>query len=342
MIPKMMRPVLSPMTMTTSTPELREIGKSSRPWVIVIDGPTAVGKTDVAIALAQALDTKILSADSRQCYQELNIGTAKPSQEQLATVAHGFINTHSIHNPVSAADFEQEGLDFLEDVFSHRNVALVVGGSGLYLKALLQGLDPVPQPDLQIRQNLQAQLDQHGKKALANRLAKLDPEAYEAIDTANPARILRALEVYYTTGYSITNYWQKSGTGQRNFRVLRITLSLPRSSLHERINHRCDKMLEKGLLQEVRNLYPFRHYSVLQTVGYQEFFEYIDGYTSFEEALRQFKAHTRQFAKRQITWFRRNEGSHWFEPHQFSAIAKAINDKTGYLSTFAAGHPLYS
>lgn len=326
--------------MTTSTRELQQ-NENVQPWAIVINGPTAVGKTEVAVALAQALDTKILSADSRQCYKELSIGTAKPSQDQLATVAHGFIDTHSIHNPISAAEFEQEGLDFLEGVFKHRDVALVVGGSGLYLKALIRGLDPVPPPAPQIRQNLQDQLDQHGKTALAHKLAECDPEAFEAIDTANPARILRALEVYYATGHSITKYWQKSPNRQRHFNVLSITLSLPRPTLHERINHRCDNMLEKGLLQEVRDLHPFRHYSVLQTVGYQEFFDYLEGYTSFEEAVQNFKAHTRQFAKRQLTWFRRNEDSHWFEPNQFSAIAKVINDKTGYLSTFAANHALF-
>ncbi len=329
------------MTMTTSTPEPQGSGKTAQPWVIVVNGPTAVGKTEVAVTLAQALGTKILSADSRQCYQELNIGTAKPSKEQLAIVSHGFVDTHSIHNPVSAADFEQEGLDFLEEVFKHRDVALVVGGSGLYLKALLQGLDPLPAPDPSIREKLQDQLDQHGKTALATKLAELDPEAYKAIETSNPARILRALEIYFTTGYSITKYWQKSPSSQKNFKVLSLTLALPRATLHERINYRCDEMLKEGLLEEVKELYPFRHYSVLQTVGYQEFFDYLEGYTSFEEAVQKFKAHTRQFAKRQITWFRRNKDSLWFEPNQFSAMSKAINDKTGYLSTFATNHALF-
>ena len=325
---------LSRMTMTSVTPEPEG---NHTPWLIVVQGPTAVGKTGVAIHLAKTLQTSILSADARQCYRELNIGTAKPSKAQLNQVTHGFVDTHSIHHPVTAADFATEGLTFLDHVFQHRPVALAVGGSGLYLKALTQGLDPVPKPANGIREALQAEIKQKGLDAMVEQLAAADPAAYKAVNLSNPARVLRALEVFRSTGQSIVTYWQKAENHARPFRTLRLTLNLPRRQLHDRINKRCDEMLAQGLRQEAENLYPFRHYSVLQTVGYQEFFKYLEGHITYAEAVRQFKAHTRRLAKRQITWFRRDPEAEWFQPDQTADMAEYIQTHTGCLSTFSQG-----
>lgn len=303
------------------------------PWVIAIVGPTAVGKTDVAIQLARALNTSILSADSRQCYREMTIGTAKPSPQQQAQVSHGFIDTHSIHHPVTGADFETEGLTFLNKVFKSNKTAIVAGGSGLYLKALLEGLDRVPVPALNVRTELQERLKQKGLSNLENELYQKDPEACKFIDTKNPSRVLRALEVKTFTGYSILDYWQKT-QHSRPFNILKIGLSLSRDLLHSKIHKRCKVMLEEGLLDEVEALYPFRSNQVLQTVGYQEFFDHLSSNCSYSEAVEKFEAHTRQFAKRQLTWFRRDPNIHWFHPESIVQIASFIHQKTGYLSTF--------
>ena len=316
---------------------MTEPAAANQPLVIAVMGPTAVGKTALAIQLARALDTCILSADARQCYQELTIGTAKPSADQLAAVEHGFINTHRIHQPVSAADFEQEGLDYLKKVLHDRPYAVVVGGSGLYLKALLEGMDPVPRPDPAVRAELQEALARDGLKALTHKLAEADPEGYRSVDQHNPARVLRALEVVRTTGYSITAYWRRNPV-KRPFRTLKLGLTLPRQLLHDRIHERCDRMLQDGLLEEVRALLPYAHYQVLQTVGYQEFFRYLAGYQSYETALEEFKAHTRQFAKRQLTWFRRDPAIHWLNPDSYQEALQLITQRAS-LET-GAGQPL--
>lgn len=297
-------------------------------WVITVQGPTAVGKTAMALQLAKAFDTAVLSADSRQCYREMTIGTAKPGQQARAEVPHGFIDTHTIHQPVSVADFTQEGLQFLRETFRNRNVAIVAGGSGLYLKALLEGLDPVPQPEPEARKALQQEYQSYGIKPLAKELAEQDPEGYARIDAQNPARIIRALEVLRTSGHSITTYWH-SHPAPRPFRVQKIGLSVPRNELHQRINGRCEQMLKTGLLDEVKGLYPFSHHEVLQTIGYQEFFAHLAGKATYHEAVERFKAHTRQLAKRQLTWFRRDQNLHWVSPHDTQAALEMIDRTTG-------------
>jgi tRNA dimethylallyltransferase len=307
--------------------------------VIAVMGPTGVGKTALAISVAKALDTAILSADSRQCYREITIGTAKPSADQLAAVEHGFVNTHSIHQPVSAGDFEHEGLDYLDQVFRSRPYAVVVGGSGLYLKALLEGMDPVPRPDPAIRAELQQALARDGLKALTRKLAEADPEGYQAIDQQNPARVLRALEVIRTTGCSITAYWRRKPL-ERPFRVLKLGLTLPRPHLHDRIHERCDRMLQDGLLEEARGLLSCSHYQVLQTVGYQEFFRYLAGNKSYDTAVEEFKAHTRQFAKRQLTWFRRDPDLHWLSPDSHQEALQLITQAASFSELSRARQPL--
>ena len=287
--------------------------------IIVIAGPTAVGKTSLAIDIAQQFTTEIISADSRQCYKELNIGVAKPSHEQLQAVKHHFINSHSIHDDVNAATFENYALEKSEEIFAHNPVAVMVGGTGLYIKAFCEGLDEIPPVPDEIRANIIQQYDVLGLPWLQQEIQSKDPLYFSTGKILNPQRLMRALEVKLSTGKSIRDY-QSNKTVTRNFNVIKIGLDLPRQSLHPNINHRVDEMIKDGLEDEARELYKYRDLPALRTVGYTEFFEYFDGKSNFDETVELIKKNTRQYAKRQLTWFRKDKSYTWFSPLDKEAL----------------------
>jgi tRNA dimethylallyltransferase len=277
----------------------------------VIAGPTASGKTAAAIALAQRLGTHIISADSRQCYREMSIGTAKPSLEELATVKHYFIDEFPITRELSAANYEQLALNYLDEIFATHHTAVVCGGTGLYIKALCEGLDAMPPADPTIEEQTEQEYNENGMEWLQQTLSQEDPEFYATGEIQNPARMLRALSFIRTTGKSIIHY-RTNTAKQRPFHIIKIGLELPRETLYARINHRVDLMMQQGLEKEVRDLLPHRHLKNLQTVGYAELFDYFDGKCTLNEAVDKIKQHTRNYAKRQLTWFRKDPQMHWF------------------------------
>ncbi|HMR93850.1 MAG TPA: tRNA (adenosine(37)-N6)-dimethylallyltransferase MiaA [Chitinophagaceae bacterium] len=283
--------------------------------VIIVAGPTAAGKTSVGIDLAKRFDTAIISADSRQCYREMNIGVARPSAAELEEVPHYFIASHSVQDNVSAAVFGQYALEKVNHIFLKKDVAVMVGGTGLYIRAFCEGMDEIPGIPSSIRDMLQQQYDHHGLEWLRQQLQEKDPQAHLFKEIQNPQRVMRALEVVMATGKSILDF-QKGEKTARPFRVIKTALTLPRPELYERINQRVVSMMEKGLLDEVRQLQPFRNLNALQTVGYQELFDYLDGNISLAEAVAQIQQNTRRYAKRQLTWFRKDEAYSWFSPGQ--------------------------
>ncbi len=288
--------------------------------LLVIAGPTASGKTAAAIRLAQHFSTVILSADSRQFYREMSVGTAKPDADELAAAQHYFINSHSINELFSVGEFEKQGLALLEELFKVHNVIILVGGSGLYIKALCEGFDDIPQADEDIREQLNAELAANGLLPLQEELKLADPAYYNEVDINNPQRVIRALEVFRTTGQPFSSY-RKAVTNPRPFRCLKVALDMPREVLYNRINKRVDIMVEQGLLDEVRSLIPYRHLNALNTVGYSELFDYFDGKTDMNTALDLIKQNTRRFAKRQLTWFRKDKEIHWLEPEEVTGAS---------------------
>ena len=274
---------------------------------IIIAGPTAVGKTAAAIETALALGTEILSADSRQCYQEMKIGVARPSEEELSAVKHHFIANHSITENITAASFAKEGRACLAEIFSRSDHAVVCGGTGLYIKALVEGLDDIPVIDEQFREEVSLLYAEQGVDGLRASLLKLDPDFATMGDVNNPARMMRALEVFLATGEPIRTFQKGSvmNDEERGFSVSYRILDLPREELYSRINKRVDNMIREGLEEEVRSLMQYRERPSLQTVGYQEFFDFFDGKYSRKEAIEKIKQHTRNYAKRQITWFKK-------------------------------------
>jgi tRNA dimethylallyltransferase len=295
-----------------------------KPLLVCIVGPTAVGKTNVAITLAQQFSTEIVSADSRQFFKEMSIGTAKPSPEELAAAPHHFINSHSITQAFSVGDFEKEAISLLENLFKKHSIAFLVGGSGLYVQAITQGFDSLPKAPPELRAELNKQLTEKGIESLQKRLEALDPTYYNEVDIYNPQRIIRALEVCISTGQPFSAY-RTHAANERPFEVLTIGLNTERSQLYDRINKRVDTMMEQGLLAEVETLLPYRELNALQTVGYQEIFDYLEGKKSLEKAVEEIKQNTRRFAKRQLTWFRKNTETHWFEPQQVPEISALIS-----------------
>lgn len=296
---------------------------------IIIAGPTAVGKTSLAIQLALALKTEIISADSRQCYQELNIAVAKPTPQELALVPHYFINSHSIQQEVSAADFENYALEKAAAIFKNNNIAVMVGGTGLYIKAFAEGLDAIPTIEEAIRQEISTAYALQGIDWLRETLRQEDFEYYERGEIANPQRMMRALEVKRSTGSSITTF-QTRRKKARPFRMVKIGLELPRSTLYDRINARVDAMVAAGLEDEARRLLPHRHLNALQTVGYRELFRHFDGELSKDAAIDLLKQHTRHYAKRQLTWFKRDEEMHWLsaqDPALLSILLNIVKEK---------------
>jgi tRNA dimethylallyltransferase len=295
-----------------------------KPLLVCIVGPTAVGKTNVAITLAQQFSTEIVSADSRQFFKELSIGTAKPSPTELAAAPHHFINSHSITEAFSVGDFEKSGLDLLENLFKKHSIVFLAGGSGLYVQAISQGFDNLPKAPPELRAQLNEQLAKEGIEVLQKRLEALDPTYYAEVDIYNPQRIIRALEVCISTGQPFSTF-RTHAANERPFEVLTIGLNTERSQLYDRINKRVDMMMKQGLLAEVEKLLPYRELNALQTVGYQELFDYLEGKKSLEKAVEEIKQHTRHFAKRQLTWFRKNTETHWFEPQQLAEMTALIN-----------------
>ena len=284
-------------------------------YLITVLGPTAIGKTDLAINLAEHFKTEIVSADSRQFFKEMSIGTAVPSIEELARVQHHFIQNRSIFEDYNVGTFERDALALLEEKFKTFDVFIMVGGSGLYLNAVLNGLDEFPEVDPDLRQKLLLELNERGLEYLQSKLKSMDPEAFERIDVQNSQRLIRALEICEGTGQPFSSFW-KNNRKSRSFVSLKIGLQADRRLVYDRINKRVDAMMEQGLLEEARALYQHKELNALQTVGYKELFAYFDGNLSLEEAVSEIKKNTRRFAKRQGTWFRKDEEINWFEYDQ--------------------------
>lgn len=292
--------------------------------LVVIVGPTGSGKTDLSIRLARHYRAPILSTDSRQVYRGMPIGTAQPSKEQLEAVEHHFIASHDINDRLNCGAYEVQALDCLEKLFTQHDIVVAVGGSGLYVQALCEGLDDLPQADEQLRRELEQQLADMGIEALVDRLRELDPDYCEAVDRSNPARVIRALEVCLQTGRPYSAL-RTGARRERPFRIIKIGVDLPREILYDRINRRVDAMIADGLEQEARHLYPFRALNALQTVGYREFFEYFDGRIPYEQAVELIKRNSRRYAKRQLTWFRRDTQIRWFDPADAEAMINYID-----------------
>jgi tRNA dimethylallyltransferase len=291
--------------------------------LIVIVGPTAVGKTALAIELAKALGTEIISVDSRQFYREMTIGTAKPTVEDLAIVRHHFIDSHSILQKYDAAQFGEDAIMKVYDLFQLYDTVVVCGGSGLYIKALLEGFDDIPEVPEEIREMVAEKYKAGGLPWLQQEVQKFDPEYYSVADQQNPARLSRALEVVLATGSSITSF-QKKQKRVLPFQVIKIGLDMERKELYRRIDERMDAMIQAGLFEEVEKLYPYREHNALQTVGYQEIFDFLEGKYDRNEAIRLLKRNSRRYAKRQLTWFKRDEEIRWFSNADTSALVQLI------------------
>jgi tRNA dimethylallyltransferase len=296
---------------------------SSTRTLIVIAGPTAVGKTDTAIQLAQHYNTMIVSADSRQFYREMSIGTAKPNNEELAAAKHYFIDSHSITQDFTVGDYEKQALALLDELFKTHDKVILAGGSGLYIKAVCEGFDELPDADPAIRERLNQELAEKGISFLQEKLKDADPEYYLQVDLNNPQRIIRALQVFESTGKPFSSF-RKATVNKRPFNIVKFCVDLPREVLYERINRRVDIMVEQGLAEEVRSLLPYRHLNALNTVGYSELFDYFDGKTDLETAISLIKQNTRNFAKRQLTWFRKDKEMHWVTPGNINEITNVI------------------
>ena len=287
--------------------------------LIVIAGATASGKTAAAIKLAKKLDAEIISADSRQFYREMTIGTAKPTDDELAQAKHHFIDSHSITESFSVGDFEKQGLAVLYEIFLKKDFAILAGGSGLYIKAICEGFDKLPTADPETRALLNRQLEQCGIDFLREKLKATDPVYYDQVDLMNPQRIIRALEVFETSGRPFSSFRMET-VNKRPFNIVKLGIDLPRELLYQRINNRVDEMIKQGLVAEVESLLPFRHLNALNTVGYSELFDYFDNRHSLERAIELIKQNTRHFAKRQLTWFRKDTSIKWLDPNQFDNL----------------------
>lgn len=294
--------------------------------VILIVGPTAVGKTAAAVHLAQQFSTEIISADSRQCFKEISIGVAKPSPDELKLIKHHFINSHSVHDEVTAASYETHALHTVQQIFREHDIAVIVGGTGLYIKAFCEGMDEIPAVKEELRTELQEKFKQNGVEWLQQQLKEQDPLFAEKGEMHNPQRMLRALEIVMQTGKSIITF-RKGEKQKRNFNIFKIGLDLPREELYNRINQRVDIMMDEGLLKEAESVYPLRHLNALQTVGYRELFDFFDGNCDLETAISKIKQNSRHYAKRQLTWFRRDDEVKWFHPKQITEIEQYISEE---------------
>lgn len=292
--------------------------------LIVVVGPTGSGKTDLSIRLAQHYGAPILSTDSRQVYRGMPVGTAQPTPAQLAAVEHHFIASHEVTDELNCGSYEVQALACLERLFASVDCVVAVGGSGLYVKALCEGMDDLPQADAAVREELARQLEREGVEALAERLRALDPVYWEQVDRRNPARVVRALEVCLQTGLPYSA--QRTGRRRaRPFSIVKIGVDLPREELYARIDRRVDEMIAQGLEAEARAMYPYRRLNALQTVGYRELFDYFEGRTGYNEAVELIKRNSRRYAKRQLTWFRRDGEVRWFAPGQLDEMIACID-----------------
>lgn len=291
--------------------------------LIVLVGPTASGKTATAIKLAKAFDAEIISADSRQFYKELSIGTAAPTAEELAQVKHHFVHNLSIEDKYDVADYERDVLNFLKQYFKTKNVAIMTGGSGLFIDAVCNGLDEMPDISEEVRDRVSKMLETDGIEALQKEVEKVDNEYYQVVDRQNPRRLQRALEVYYQTGKPYSTFRQRN-VAKRDFEITKLAILWDRDKLIERINQRVDMMMQQGLLDEVKSVYQKRYLNSLNTVGYKELFDYLDGKCTLEQAVEQIKINTRQYAKRQMTWLRKDNDYQWFTIDEVDEIIENL------------------
>ena len=294
--------------------------------VVIIAGPTASGKTSLSLSLAGHFNTAIISADSRQCFRELNIGVAKPSVADLQRIPHYFINSHSVSEEVNAAVFEQYALQTVSTIFEKQETAIMVGGTGLYIRAFCEGIDLIPAIPETVRETIAGHYRNNGLEWLQKELQNEDPLYYASGETLNPQRLMRALEVKRHTGRSIREF-QQHKKETRSFNIIKIALNPEKSLLHARIDERIDNMMKEGLLEEVRSLLPFRELNALRTVGYSELFEFIDGNVTLEEAIRNIRANTKAYAKRQLTWFRKDQEIKWFPEINETEILNFVSRK---------------
>lgn len=309
------------MTATTATTM-----SSKQPTLIVIVGPTGSGKTSLAVTLARHYSAPIISTDSRQFYRGLAIGTAQPTAEELSLAEHHFIADREVDDDFNSGRYEHEALSRLDELFKRHDVVVAVGGSGLYIQALCEGMDNLPEADEELRQSLKQRLESEGIEPLFDELCRLDADYAKVVDRHNPTRIMRALEVCITSGKPYSE--QRKGEKQaRPFNIIKIGTDLPRDILYERINRRVDIMISEGLEAEARAMLAKRHLNSLQTVGYREMFDYFDGNCSLDEAIELIKRNSRRYAKRQLTWFRRDAEIAWFSPHDIEPIISHIDAK---------------
>lgn len=294
--------------------------------VIVIAGPTAVGKTALCLKIAKIFNTEIISADSRQFFQEMNLGTAKPTPEERSQIIHHLVDFKSITEPYDVRSFENDAIELLNEIFKIKKVAILTGGSGMYIDAICKGFDDIPAIDPEIRLGIIKKFEVDGLSYLQEEIENHDPEYYKVVDKQNPQRLMRALEVCLGTRNKFSSYRIKKKV-ERPFDIIKIVLNREREELYERIDKRMDQMLSNGLLEEVISLYPYKDMNALQTVGYTEIFNYIDGKYPWEETVRLLKRNSRRYAKRQLTWFRKDEQYVWFHPENEEEIIDFINKK---------------
>ena len=293
--------------------------------LIVITGPTAVGKTDLCMEIAGRFDIPIINADSRQLFRELRIGTASPTPEQLAKVRHYFVGTLNIGDYYSASMYEQDVMTLLGQLFKTSDYALLSGGSMMYIDAVCNGIDDIPTVDEKTRTLMKRRLAEEGLEKLVEELRRIDPEHYEVVDRHNPRRVVHALEICHMTGQTYTSF-RKAEKKQRPFEIIKIGLNREREELYNRINRRVDSMMEQGLLKEAEEMLPYRQANALNTVGYKELFSYFDGIWELDEAVERIKGNTRRYARKQLTWFKRDQQMKWFHPDEQEQIMKYISE----------------
>lgn len=298
--------------------------------LIVVAGPTAVGKTDFAIKLANHYNSEIISADSRQFYEGMKIGTAAPTVDELKKAKHHFVGNLQLYDYFNVSMFEQQALDVIYKLFIHNDKVILTGGSGLYINALCYGIDDFPDANISLRKKLIKDFEKKGLEWLQKIIQEKDPEYYKIVDIKNPKRLLRALEVCLATGKTYSEQ-RTASKKDRDFNIIKIALNLPREKLFSRINSRVDKMIESGLIDEVKKLQPFQMLNSLNTVGYKEIFEYLDQKITLDQAIEKIKTNTRRYAKRQITWFKKDTDFHWFNPNQLGEAIELIDKNSGHV-----------
>ncbi|WP_426291800.1 tRNA (adenosine(37)-N6)-dimethylallyltransferase MiaA [Dyadobacter endophyticus] len=301
---------------------------SPQKYLVTVAGPTAVGKTALSIKLARDLGTEIISADSRQFFRELSIGTAKPTPDELAQATHHFIDSHSISEVYSAGDFERDALTLLGQLFQERDIVVMTGGSGFYVKAVLDGLDDLPAPLPGLRESLMQKLNDNGLSPLQEEIRLVDPEFAASPEIANPQRVVRALEVFHTSGKPISQF-KTNNARSRPFQPINVALDRDRTELYQRIDQRMDIMLQEGLVEEAKSVIAYREHHALKTVGYREVYSYLDGEYNEKEMVRLLKQNSRRYAKRQLTWFRHQGNFEWFHPDEYDRILQYVRSHAG-------------